>query len=70
MRTFLGFLLGGLIAGALALGIGILAMDQGWVSTREGAAAMGIVFFITPTAALFGAIVGAIIARTTRRRQP
>ena len=70
MRTFLGFLLGGLIAGAVALGVGILAMDQGWVSTREGAAAMGIAFFITPTAALFGAIAGAIIARATRRRQP
>lgn len=67
MRTFLGFLLGGLIAGAVALGIGILAMDQGWVSTREGAAAMGIVFFITPAAAIAGGIAGAVFAAMRRR---
>ena len=66
MRIILGFLIGALACGAGALGIGILAMDQGWVSTREGAAAMGIIFFITPVAALLGGIVGAVIGAMRR----
>jgi len=54
MRIVFGFLIGAVVCGALALGLGIVAMDQGWVSNREGAAAMGIVFFIAPAAAIVG----------------
>jgi hypothetical protein len=69
MRYMLWFFAGALLAGAGALAIGILAMDQGWVSNREGAAAMGIVFFITPAGALVGGILGVILA-AVRQRQP
>lgn len=61
MRIVFGFLIGAVACGVLALGLGIVAMDQGWVSTREGAAAMGIVFFITPAATIIGGLAGALI---------
>ncbi len=61
MRSIVGFLIGAILAGAAALGLGIIALSLGLVSNREGAAAMGIIFFITPVAALFGGIAGAVI---------
>ncbi len=62
MRAVLGFLVGALAVGAITLGLGILYLSYGQVSQREGAAAMGLVFFVTPAAAVIGGIAGAILA--------
>ncbi len=68
MRTVL-WMLGGLLAGgALAFGLGLLWLTYGGVSQREGAAAMGVIFFFTPACALLGAILGLVLGLTRARR--
>lgn len=53
--------LGGLIGGyVVALGVGLVAFEVFSVSQREGAAAMGLAFFIAPTAALVAAVVAGV----------
>lgn len=54
-------MLGGLVGGyVVALGLGLVAFEVFAVSQREGAAAMGLVFFIAPTAALVAAVVAGV----------
>ena len=67
MRAVLGFLIGALALGAITLGLGIVYLSYGQVSQREGAAAMGLVFFVTPAGALIGGIGGAILAVTRKK---
>ena len=67
MRAVLGFLIGALALGAITLGLGIVYLSYGQVSQREGAAAMGLVFFVTPAGALIGGIAGAILAVTRKK---
>jgi hypothetical protein len=62
MRAVLGFLIGALSLGAITLGLGIVYLSYGQVSQREEAAAMGLVVFVTPAAALIGGAAGAILA--------
>jgi hypothetical protein len=62
----------GLILGyAATLAIGLAAFEIFQVSQREGAAAMGLAFFIAPAGACLAAIVGAIAAAmiTSRRER-
>jgi hypothetical protein len=66
-RAALGFLIGALVLGAITLGLGIVYLSYGQVSQREGAAAMGLVFFITPAGTLIGGIAGAILAAARRK---
>lgn len=59
----------GLVAGFVAtIAIGLVAFEIFNVSQREGAAAMGLVFFIGPIGALMGAIMGAGLAVFLARR--
>lgn len=67
MRALIGFLIGALGLGAITLGLGILYLTYGQVSQREGAAAMGLIFFFTPAGALVGGIAGAILAVLRKR---
>jgi hypothetical protein len=68
MRTVL-WTIGGLLAGAaLAFGTGLLILTYGGVSQREGAAAMGVIFFFTPAGALVGAVLGLVLGLIRRRR--
>ena len=62
MRAVLGFLIGALMLGTITLGLGIVYLSYGQVSQREGAAAIGLIFFVTPTEPLIGGIAGAILA--------
>ena len=57
MTVVLWTLAGLLLVGALAFGIGLLWLTYGDLSQREGAAAMGVIFFVTPAGAILGAIV-------------
>ncbi len=70
MRAGLGFLIGALALGAITLGLGILYLSYGPVSQREGAAAMGLVFFVTPAAALTGGVAGAVLAALRGKPRP
>lgn len=54
--TLLALVLGYLAA----LGIGLVAFDVFKVSQREGASAMGLVFFICPLVAVISALIAAI----------
>lgn len=59
----------GLVAGfAATIAIGVVAFEIFRVSQREGAAAMGLVFFIGPVGALIGAAIGAAFAVWFARR--
>jgi hypothetical protein len=66
----LGFLIGAPALGAITLGLRILYLSYGQVSQREGAAAMGLVFFVTPAAALIGGVAGAILAALRGKPRP
>lgn len=55
-RTVSGLLLGG----GLAFGAGLAWLTLINTDNREGAAAMGVVFFVTPAGALIGAACGLI----------
>jgi biotin transporter BioY len=58
----------GLIAGgAIAFALGLIWLT--WINTdnREGAAAMGVVFFITPAGAIVGAVAGGMTGAFRRR---
>lgn len=68
MRTVVWMLGGLLVGGALAFGLGLLWLTYGGVSQREGAAAMGVIFFFTPAGAVLGAIVGLVLGLTRSRR--
>jgi hypothetical protein len=61
-------LAGFVIGGAVAFGLGLLWLTYGGVSQREGAAAMGVIFFVTPFGAIVGAIAGAVLGFARRRR--
>ena len=50
-----GFVAGGLIA----FGLGLFWLTYINTDNREGAAAMGVAFVITPAAAILGAVAGA-----------
>jgi hypothetical protein len=67
MKVVLWTLGGLLLGGALAFGIGLLWLTYGGVSQREGAAAMGVIFFFTPAGAILGAIVGLVTGIVRRR---
>ena len=67
MRAVLGFLIGALVLGAITLGLGIAYLSYGQVSQREGAAEIGLVFFVTPAGAMIGGIAGAILAAARRK---
>lgn len=68
MRIVL-WLIGGLALGAaLALGFGILLPYLTPISQREGAYAMGVVFFMVPAGAVVGSVLGLIIGLTRRKR--
>lgn len=59
----------GLVAGFVAtVAIGLVAFEIFDVSQREGAAAMGLVFFMGPVGAVMGAIMGAALAVWLARR--
>lgn len=59
----------GLVAGFVAtVAIGLVAFEFFHVSQHEGAAAMGLVFFIGPVGAVMGAIMGAALAVWLARR--
>jgi hypothetical protein len=61
MRRF-GFAALGLVAGGLlAFFVGIGLPEVAAISQAEGAYMMGVMFFWVPLAALFGAILGAIL---------
>jgi hypothetical protein len=61
MRRF-GFAVLGLLAGgALAFVVGIALPEVAAISQAEGAYMMGVMFFWVPLAAIFGAIMGAIL---------
>jgi hypothetical protein len=68
MKVVLWTLGGFLLGGALAFGIGLLWLTYGGVSQREGAAAMGVIFFFTPAGSILGAIVGLMMGLVRRRR--
>ncbi len=68
MRWVLGLVAGGLLGGALALGIGLGLPSITPISQREGAYAMGVVFVWTPLGMVLGAICGLIWAARRRRR--
>lgn len=62
--------LAGLVAGFIAtVAIGLVAFEVFRVSQREGAAAMGLVFFIGPVGAVMGATIGAALAVCLARRR-
>jgi hypothetical protein len=68
MQTVL-WMLGGLLVGwAIAFGVGLLWLTYGGVSQREGAAAMGVIFFFTPAGAVLGALLGLVLGLTRSRR--
>ncbi len=67
MRTVLWTLGGLVLGGAVAFGLGLLWLTYGGVSQREGAAAMGVIFFFTPAGAVLGAILGLIFGLARRR---
>lgn len=68
-RTVLGFFLGG----ALAFGAGLFWLSFINTDNREGAAAMGVAFFVTPAGAAIGGVIGLVFGlgrwRARRRAQ-
>lgn len=66
-RAILWAFLGLILGGALAFGFGLFWLTYVNTDQREGAAAMGVIFFLTPTGALLGMIAG-IVAAVVRRR--
>ena len=65
LKLFLAALLGLVLGYAAALGVGLVAFEVFAVSQREGANAMGLAFFIAPTA---GLVTAAIVAAWSWRR--
>lgn len=62
MRWLVGLVGGAMLGGALALGIGMALPEVITVSQREGAYAMGVVFFWIPLGLVAGAIAGLVWA--------
>lgn len=62
MRWLVGLVGGAMLGGALALGIGTALPEIITVSQREGAYAMGVVFFWIPLGLVAGAIAGLVWA--------
>jgi hypothetical protein len=60
MRVIGWGLLGALAGGALAFGLGLIWLTFINTDNRDGAAAMGVVFFWTPLGAVIGAIAGGL----------
>lgn len=58
MRTFLWMAGGFVLGAAAALGLGLLLPMLTPISQREGAYAMGVVFFMMPAGAVVGALIG------------
>lgn len=63
--------LAGMVAGAalVILVAGVIVPSLVTVSQREGAYAMGVIFFMAPAGAVVGAVIGLIIG-LARRRPP
>ena len=66
MRVLLWGLAGLVLGAVLAFGIGITLPEIFTISQREGAYAMGVLFFWTPAGAVLGAIAGGIWALMRR----
>ncbi len=68
MLRILGWaLLGAVIGGAVAFGAGLFWLSYINTDNREGAAAMGVAFVITPFGALIGTMFGALLGGLRRR---
>lgn len=71
MRVLLFGLAGLVLGGALVILVaGVIIPSITPVSQREGAYAMGVIFFMTPAGAILGAIVGAVAGWLTREAKP
>jgi biotin transporter BioY len=66
-RAILWALLGLILGGALAFGLGLLWLTYINTDNREGAASMGVIFFCTPAGAVLGMLAGLIAALLRRR---
>jgi len=60
LKTLLWALLALVVGYAVAMGVGLVAFDVFEVSQREGAAAMGLAFFICPMVAVISAFAAAV----------
>ncbi|MBK8456370.1 MAG: hypothetical protein IPL47_04000 [Phyllobacteriaceae bacterium] len=66
-RIILGFVLG-YLAGHASSVLGYIVMtNYGGLFDRDGGGAMGAIFILGPALGLVGGVVGAIIARATRK---
>lgn len=63
--TLAGFVLG---AALVVLVAGVIVPSLVTISQREGAYAMGVVFFMAPAGGIVGAILGLIFGLARRRR--
>ena len=66
-RVLLWAVLGLILGGALAFGLGLFWLTDINTDQREGAAAMGVIFFLTPAGAVLGMVAGVIAALLRRR---
>ncbi|MFM2355808.1 MAG: hypothetical protein RLZZ528_1544 [Pseudomonadota bacterium] len=66
-RVLLWAFLGLILGGALAFGLGLFWLTFINTDQREGAAAMGVIFFYTPAGAALGMVAGVIAALLRRR---
>ena len=66
-RVLLWAVLGLILGGALAFGLGLFWLTYINTDQREGAAAMGVIFFLTPAGAVLGMVAGVIAALLRRR---
>ncbi len=60
MRRLGRGLIGAVLGGALAVGLGVAAAWLFDISQAEGAYAMGVAFFWAPLGAVLGAVAGAL----------
>jgi biotin transporter BioY len=67
MRILGMALIGLVVGGAIAFGLGLAWLSFINTDNREGAAAMGVMFFYTPLGAILGAIAGAIYGALRKR---
>jgi hypothetical protein len=68
MRVVLWVLAGAVTGAVLTFGIVLLILTYGGISQREGGAAMGVIFVMTPAGAVSGAIVGLMVGLLRRKR--
>ncbi|MGE0007751.1 MAG: hypothetical protein AB7S92_19490 [Parvibaculaceae bacterium] len=69
LKVLAGFVIGAICGAALALALSLAAAEIFSISQREGAYAMGVVFFHMPFGALVGGIIGATWAAVRLRRK-